>query len=58
MDNIVYDLTHQWILEDGPFRYDYGWLSQAYSKEEMANAAKAAFEHLYGAAPDTFEILA
>jgi hypothetical protein len=54
---VVYDLTKQWILNDGPFVYDYAWLSQARSKEEIAEWAKDLFKRWYGVHPDDFEIL-
>ena len=25
--NFNYDMTRQWIVDEGPFRYDYRWLS-------------------------------
>jgi hypothetical protein len=53
-NNILYDLVQQWILNDGPFDYDLSWLSQAYTNEEMANAAKDSFKHLFGVSPDDF----
>lgn len=57
--NIInYDLTRQWLLNDGPFLYDFDWLSQAYSKAEMTEWAKTRFEQFYGVNPDNFEILA
>ena len=57
--NIInYDLTHQWLLKDGPFLYDFDWLSQTYSKAEMTEWAKTSFGQIYGVNPDKFEILA
>ena len=56
--NIVnYDLTRQWLLNEGPFLYDFDWLSQAYSRAEMTDWAKTRFEQIYGAHPDEFEVL-
>ena len=52
-----YDLTQQWILIDGQFKYNYAWLSQAHSATEMTDWAKNVFEHLWGVNPDSFEIL-
>ena len=54
---MIYDLTRQWILKDGPFEYDYGWLSQSHTNDELADWVKGAFERLYGVSPDDFEIL-
>jgi hypothetical protein len=55
-NNLVYDLTRQWILQDGPFRCDYSWLTEQPS-EKYAEWAKKQFEVLYGAHPDTANIL-
>ncbi len=56
--NVVnYDLTRQWLLSDGPFHYDFDWLSQGYSKAELADGAKTRFERFYGVHPDNFEVL-
>lgn len=54
---LIYDLTRQWILQSGPFRYDYSWLSTQHTGDEIAAQAKKIFERLLGANPDDFEIL-
>jgi len=54
---MTYDLTRQWVLQDGPFKYDYSWLTQRRSNEDMAGGVKKIFEHLFGSNPDSFEIL-
>jgi hypothetical protein len=54
---VAYDLTKQWILNEGAFTYDYAWLSQAHSAEHMTKWAKEIFHHLYGVSPDDFDIL-
>lgn len=56
-NNIIYDLTRQWILGDGPFVYDYSWLSTAQPADGMTRFAKEGFEKLYGAHPDAFEVV-
>lgn len=53
---ILYDLTRQWILKDGPFEYDFSWLSQRLSKDEMKAWAKDLFAQTYGIHPDDFEL--
>jgi hypothetical protein len=55
-NNLVYDLTRQWILQDGPFTCDYSWLIEQPS-EKYAEWAKKQFELLYGAHPDSADIL-
>lgn len=54
--NLLYDMTRQWILQDGSFKYDYSWLTEQPS-EKYAEWAKKQFELLYGAHPDTANIL-
>jgi hypothetical protein len=54
---VLYDLTRQWVLKEGAFVYDYAWLSQARSTEEIADWAKGLFNHVYSVRPDDFEIL-
>ena len=53
--NLLYDLTRQWIYEDGPFVYDLSWLSTAHTKDQLETAAKTAFENLFGVNPDKFQ---
>lgn len=53
----VYDLTRQWTLFDGPFAYDYRWLSETHTDAEMVHGAKQVFERIYGVNPDNFEVL-
>ncbi len=54
---IIYDLTQQWILNDGPFDYDFSWLSQKHSDEEMTQYAKDCFRNMFGVSPDDFKYM-
>ena len=54
-NNVMYDLTRQWILQDGPFQYDFGWLSRRHASDEMAGWAKELFSKLYGISPDAIQ---
>ncbi len=54
--NMIYDLTRQWILQRGPFVYDYSWLTDQ-PTEDYADWAKRAFERLYGEHPDNATII-
>ncbi len=47
---VVYDLTRQWILEDGPFRFDFKWLSEQHQSSEWQSWADTNFQKLYGVA--------
>ncbi|OKO80577.1 hypothetical protein [Bradyrhizobium sp. AS23.2] len=55
-NNLVYDLTRQWILQNGPFKYDYSWLTEN-PPAKYAEWANKQFEKLYGAHPDAVNIL-
>jgi len=55
--NVTYDMTRQWIVTPGPFKYDYGWLSLSGSPNDYKGFADRHFEMAYGIAPDSFEIL-
>lgn len=54
---ITYDLTRQWITEDGPFHYRYGWLVQNARHEEMKAYGDRHFHIVYGIWPDEVELL-
>ena len=56
-NNVVFDLTRQWITEPGPFRYDYRWLSQKGSDAEIQAFAERTFESVYGSRPSSVEVL-
>lgn len=51
-NNVAYDLTRQWILHEGPFNYDYSWLSRRHSSQKMENWAKELFSAVHGISPD------
>jgi hypothetical protein len=53
----LYDLTRQWILKDGPFVYDYRWLSENYSQKHADAWANDTFKQIYGVTLDEFEIV-
>ena len=54
---VNYDLISQWSIDDGPFKYDYRWLSTAYDRTEVKPWAGSRFETVFGVIPDRFEIL-
>lgn len=56
-NNVIFDLTRQWITEPGPFNYEYRWLSQKGSSEEIQNYAERCFETVYGVKPSKVNIL-
>jgi hypothetical protein len=52
-----YELVRQWVVEDGPFDYNFSWLTSKYSRSEMAEWASRYFEQSIGVHPDKFRIL-
>jgi hypothetical protein len=54
---ILYDLTRQWILNDGPFVIDQRWLYERYDQERTEAFAKEVFRKVYGVDLDEFEIV-
>lgn len=57
MNNVIYDLTRQWITQPGPFTYDYRWLSQKGSDQELQDFAERSFEGVYGVRPSNVDVL-
>lgn len=55
--NVTYDMTRQWILNTGPFEYDYRWLSTKHSREEFKDYCDKHFKSLYGVLPDDCNII-
>ncbi len=55
--NLTYDMTDQWITREGPFEYDYRWLSQSGSSAEIKEFADRHFKQIYGVSPDAVELL-
>lgn len=53
----MYELTRQWLVEDGPFDYDYGWLTSKFTNSEIKDWADNAFKVGTGVHPDAFSVL-
>lgn len=53
----LYDLTRQWILQDGPFLIDRRWLYENYDQERTEAFSKEVFKKVYGVDLDEFEIV-
>jgi len=53
----LYEMTRQWMVEDGPFDYDYGWLTSKFSNAEIKDWADSAFMVGTGVHPDAFSVL-
>lgn len=57
MNNVIYDLTRQWITQPGHFTYNYRWLSQKGSDQEIQEFAERSFEGVYGVRPSSVNVL-
>lgn len=53
----MYETTRQWLVEDGPFEYDYLWLTSKFSNSEIKAWADRNFQVGTGVHPDVFSIL-
>lgn len=53
----VYEMTRQWLVDDGPFEYDYNWLTSKFSNSEIKEWADKHFQISTGVHPDVFTIL-
>jgi hypothetical protein len=53
----IYEMTHQWLIQDGPFNYDYGRLTNKFSREQMKEWADRGFTNGMGVHPDEFSVL-
>lgn len=53
--NVVYDMVRQWTVVDGPFKYDFSWLTERYSMDQMKTWVDARFKQVFGVAPNEFD---
>jgi hypothetical protein len=53
----VYEMTRQWLVDDGPFEYDYNWLTSKFPDPEIKEWADKHFQISTGVHPDVFTIL-
>jgi hypothetical protein len=53
----MYEMTRQWLVDEGPFEYDYNWLTSKFTSAEIKAWADSGFEKSTGVHPDTFSIL-
>lgn len=53
----MYEMTRQWLIEDGPFEYDYFWLTSKFTSSEIKAWADNNFKVGTGVHPDVFSIL-
>ncbi len=53
----TYEMTRQWMVEDGPFEYDYLWLTSKFNSSEIKAWADHNFQVAMGVHPAAFSIL-
>lgn len=53
----LYDLTRQWIIDEGEFEYDYLWLTSKFPQNEVEKWAKEPFKLLFNCSPDEFKYI-
>jgi hypothetical protein len=53
----LYDLTRQWILQEGAFVVEYKWMFENYSQAKADAWANETFQQIYGVALSDFTIL-
>ncbi|PDT38168.1 hypothetical protein CO671_01865 [Rhizobium sp. M10] len=49
-NGVVYNLSRQWIFNDGPFKFNFKWLSERHEEDEWKSWAERQFKALYGVA--------
>ena len=52
---VMYELTRQWIAQDGDFKFDFFWLTSKFSHSELNEWVSHQFESAYGVAPKAFK---
>lgn len=55
---LLIDMALQWVVEPGPFRYSFSWLTGESENSELVAHAKQHFIKIYGLDPDAFDLLA
>lgn len=53
----VYEMTRQWVVDDGPFEYDYNWLTSKHPSAAIKDWADRHFQISTGVHPDAFKVL-
>lgn len=51
---LLYDFVRQWTVSDGPFNYDYRWLTPKYSADITKPFVDQIFAETFNVSPDSF----
>ncbi len=54
---MFYDLTRQWILEEGPFVFDFSWLMENYEQADVEEWGNNTLNQVFGVSLNEFEII-
>lgn len=49
--NLVYNMSHQWITERGPFQYNFSWLTERENPDVLKNKTGELFEAIFNVNP-------
>lgn len=55
--NSSYDMIRNWITQNGPFKFDYKWLSSSYNQAEIESWICRNFEDIFKVNPKDFKII-
>ena len=50
--NLVYNMSSQWVIGRGPFKYEFSWLTEREEPEVIKNKTKQLFEAIFKVNPD------
>ncbi len=53
----AYELTRQWLVQEGPFDFDFLWLTSQYPQFQVKEWASHYFQQAFGIPPDAIRIL-
>lgn len=54
--NLICELSRQWVLNDGPFSFNFNWLSESITETEWKEWADYIFEKQYGVKISSIDI--
>lgn len=55
--NMTYDMTRQWVLQSGLFKFDFSKINKSIPEEVMTPAVKEVFKKQFGVSIDDFQIV-
>ena len=49
---LLNEISEQWIMKNGPFTYDFSWLTEEHAEQLIAEKVKEVFKKNLGLNPD------